>query len=110
MGSVPEQGDVYRIALEGIGHEERGPHYAVVASDEAYNQGSTIVVIPFSSHAREATVHPATVINGTRTKAMVEQLRAVDKSRLREHICSIAGDATMSLILEQLTYLFALDQ
>jgi mRNA interferase MazF len=110
MGPVPEQGEVYRVILEGIGHEERGPHYAVVVSDEAYNVGSTVVVVPFSSRAREAVFHPATVIRGTRTRAMVEQLRAVDRSRLREQVGFIASDTVMSLILEQLTYLFALDQ
>lgn len=109
MIPVPEQGDLYRIVLEGTGNEERGPHYAVVVSDEAYNHGSTVVVVPFSNRAREATFHPPAVINGTRTRAMVEQLRAVDKSRLRTQIGSVAGETVMSLILEQITYLFALE-
>lgn len=81
-----------------------------MVSDEPYNHRSTVVVVPFSSGTWDSDIHPATLIGGTRTRAMVEQLRVLDKSKLRERIGSIAGETVMSLILEQLTYLFALDR
>ncbi len=104
-----ERGDLFRVAFRGEGHRIDGPHYAVVVSDEPYNWLSTVVVVPFSSGARADDIHPETTISGTRTCAMVEQVQSIDKSRLKEKIGSLAGDAVMDLIDEQLRYLLALD-
>lgn len=104
-----EKGDLFRVAFRGDGHRLDGPHYAVVVSDEPYNWLSTVVVVPFSSGAREDEIHPEMVFRGVRTRAMVEQLQAVDKTRLREKMGSLAGSTIMVLIDEQLRYLLALD-
>jgi len=104
-----ERGDLFRVAFKGEGHRLDGPHYAVVVSDEPYNWLSTVVVVPFSSGARPDDIHPETTIGGTRTRAMVEQVQAIDKARLREKLGSLAGEAVMDLIDEQLRYLLALD-
>ncbi len=110
MDGVPEQGDLYRLVLEGMGHEQQGPRYGVVVSDQPFNQRTTVVIVPFSSSTWDDELHPTTVVNGRRTRAMVEQVRAVDKRRLREKIGSVAGETVMDLIREQLIYLFALDE
>lgn len=106
---IPERGDVYRVTLRGDGHELRGQHYVVVVSDAPYNQFSTLVVVPFSSHAPAASFHPVAWIHGTRTRALVEQVRVIDKSRLRERIDSLAGTTTLAEIDEQLKLMLALD-
>lgn len=104
-----ERGDLFRVAFKGEGHRIDGLHYAVVVSDEPYNWLSTVVVVPFSSGARSDDIHPVVTINGTRTRAMVEQVQAVDKTRLRDRLGSLAGETVMELIDEQLRYLLALD-
>lgn len=105
-----ERGDLLRVSFKGEGHRIDGPHYAVVVSDEPYNWLSTVVVVPFSSSARPDDIHPETTIAGTRTRAMVEQVQAVDKAKLREKLGSLAGETIMDLIDQQLRYLLALDQ
>ncbi|MHB0868427.1 MAG: type II toxin-antitoxin system PemK/MazF family toxin [Chloroflexota bacterium] len=104
-----DRGDLFRVAFKGEGHRIDGPHYAVVVSDEPYNWLSTVVVVPFSTGARPDEIHPETTINGIRTRAMVEQLQAIDKTRLKDRLGSLAGHAIMDLIDEQLRYLLALD-
>lgn len=104
-----ERGDLFRVAFKGEGHRIDGPHYAVVVSDEPYNWLSTVVVVPFSTGARSDDIHPEATIGGTRTRAMVEQVQAIDRARLREKQGSLAGETVMELIDEQLRYLLALD-
>ncbi len=108
-GTSVERGDVYRVALRGAGHELSGPHYAVVVSDEPYNWLSTVVVVPFSTGARAFSVRPEAVIRGTRARALVDQVRVVDRRLLRDRIASLAGTATLAEIDEQLRLLLALD-
>src|SRR5580692_10396817 len=96
--TTPVRGDIYRISFQGANNELRGPHYAVVVADYPFTLLSTIIVVPFSSHARPATYHPETTINGTRTRALVEQIAAVSRSRLREPLGSLAGTSVMDEI------------
>lgn len=106
---LPERGDLYRVTLRGDGHELRGSHYVVIVSDAPYNQFSTVVVVPFRGHAPVASIHTETWIHGTRTRALIEQVRVIDKARLRDWIYSLAGTPIMAAIDEQLKLLLALD-
>ncbi len=94
----PERGDVFRVSFQGSNNELRGPHYAVVVADYPFTLLSTIIIVPFSSHARPASYHPETTINGTRTRALVEQVAAISRDRLREPLGSLAGTAVMDEI------------
>src|SRR5947209_523730 len=98
----PERGDLYRISFQGANNELRGPHYAVVVADYPFTRLSTIIVVPFSRSARPVSYHPATVINGVRTRAIIEQVAAVSRTRLREPLGSLAGTAVMNEIDDQL--------
>jgi len=84
--TVPVPGELYRISLRGTGHELSGPHYAVVVSDEAFNDLSTVVVVPFSTGARRYSWRVGVHIHGKVSLALTDQVRAVDKSLLRELI------------------------
>ena len=105
---VPERGEVYRLNFRGVEGELRGPHYAVIVSDYPYNRLSTVVVVPFSTHAPPATFHPETTINGTRTRALVEQVRAFSRANLGTPLDSLAGTSLMDEIDEQLRDLLGL--
>lgn len=106
--SPPQRGDIYRVSLRGEGQELRGPHYVVVVSDDPFNYLSTVVVVPFSSQAQPSFLHPEAVVRGTRTRALVEQVRVLSRQRLREHVGSLAGTTAMDEIDEQLRQLLAL--
>lgn len=92
-----ESGDVYRISFRGTGHELTGPHYAVVVSDGAFNGLSTVVVVPFSTGARRYSWRVGVYIQGKLSIALTDQIRAVDKSLLRERIGVLPQEALMEI-------------
>jgi mRNA interferase MazF len=63
------------------GHEG-GERYGVVVQADALLGLSTVLVAPTSTGARPASFRPEVVIGGTRTRVLVEQVGAVDHSRL----------------------------
>jgi len=105
----PERGEIYRLSFEGVSTELRGPHYAVVVSAYPYTRLSTVVVVPFSSQAAARSYHPEGTINGARTRALVEQVRAIARARLGEPVGSLAGTPLMDEIDEQLRFLLGFD-
>ena len=77
------RGDLYRLrpAKDIAGHEQRGPRYAVaIQSDQILL--STLVVAPTSTSAQPAVFRPEIKMDGTRTRVLIDQMRAVDASRL----------------------------
>ena len=81
------RGDVHRIRLPaGRGHEQRGPRYGVVVRADALLGLSTAIVAPTSRSAAPATFRPEIELAGDATRVLVEQLRAVDVSRMGEHM------------------------
>ena len=98
MADPIHAGDVYCVALpNGTGSELQGPHYAVVASDGAYNDLSTVVVVPFSSWARRYSWRVPTTIRGARTVVLIDQIRVVDKSVLREQVGVLPDTALLAV-------------
>ena len=77
------RGDLYRLrpAENAAGHEQRGPRYAVAIQSDAILL-STLIVAPTSTSAQPAIFRPEIEIDGTRTLVLVDQIRAVDSSRL----------------------------
>jgi mRNA interferase MazF len=81
------RGDVHRIRLPARGgHEQRGRRYGVVVQADALLGLSTAIVAPTSRSAAPATFRPEIALAGDVTRVLVEQLRAVDVSRLGEHV------------------------
>ena len=77
------RGDLYRLrpAKDGAGHEQRSPRYAVsIQSDPILL--STVIVAPTSTSAQPAIFRPEIEMDGTRSLVLVDQMRAVDASRL----------------------------
>jgi len=78
------RGDIYRIGLPATrGREQAGPRYGVIVQADGLLGLSTVIVAPTSRNAAPATFRPEIKIGGERTRALVEQLRAVDIERLR---------------------------
>jgi mRNA interferase MazF len=77
------RGDLYRLrpAKDAAGHEQRGPRYAVAVQSDAILL-STLIVAPTSTGAQPAIFRPEIAVDGIRTLVLVDQMRAVDSTRL----------------------------
>lgn len=79
------RGDVYRFKLpKGVGHEQHGDRYGVVVQANEFLPRSVVIVAPTSTSARAASFRPKIDFDDQTTRVLVEQLGAVDASRLGE--------------------------
>lgn len=77
------RGDVYRLRLrERGGHEQHGVRFGVVVQSDAFLPRSTVLVAPTSRSARPASFRPEVDVGGDVTRVLVEQMSAVDTTRL----------------------------
>lgn len=82
-----QRGDVYELRLpKGVGHEQRGRRFGVVVQADAFLPRSVVLVAPTSRSARSATFRPEIVVAGETTRVLVEQLGAMDVSRLGSQV------------------------
>jgi mRNA interferase MazF len=79
------RGDIYRLTVpKGIGHEQHGDRYGVVVQADEFLPRSVVIVAPTSLSAKHASFRPEVQLGGRTTKVLVEQIGAVDASRLGE--------------------------
>jgi mRNA interferase MazF len=77
------RGDVYRFRVpRGRGHEQRGRRFGVVVQADELLPRSVVLVAPTSQSARPATFRPEVEVEGRTTRVLVEQVGAVDVTRL----------------------------
>lgn len=77
------RGDVLTLRLpRGSGHEQYGRRFGVVVQADAFLPRSTVLVAPTSRSAKPATFRPEITVDGATTRVLVEQVGAVDISRL----------------------------
>lgn len=77
------RGDVYRFKVpKGVGHEQHRDRYGVVVQADEFLPRSVVLVAPTSTNARPASFRPEIDLDGRTTRVLVEQLGAVDASRL----------------------------
>ena len=89
------RGDLFRLrpGQDSAGHEQRGPRYAVAIQSDGILL-STLIVAPTSTSAQAAIFRPEIEMDGTRTRVLVDQMRAVDASRLGGFAGRLAADET----------------
>lgn len=79
------RGDIYRLKVpRGTGHKQHGDRYGVVVQADEFLPRSVVIVAPTSVSAKQASFRPEIDVDGERTRVLVEQLGAVDTSRLGE--------------------------
>ncbi len=87
------RGAVHRLVLPpGIGHEQRGRRYGVVLQADQLLGLSTVIVAPTSTQALPASFRPVIEVGDETTRVLVEQLRALDLSRLGERMRVLSVD------------------
>ena len=88
----PRRGDVYWVALDPtLGTEIRKTRPAVVVSNDSANSfGLRVVVIPLTSNLSSLFPGEALVtVGGKRARILGDQLRSIDKKRLRGRMGSL---------------------
>lgn len=100
MKSVPKRGDVYWVALDPThGSEIQKTRPAVIISNNSCNaHGSRVVVLPLTSNVDSLYPGEAVVtIKGKPSRALGDQIRSLDKSRLRSRIGTLSYDEMASI-------------
>ena len=79
-----QRGEVFRLRAprDQRGHEQAGDRYGIVVQADELLNLSTVIVAPTSTRALPASFRPEVEIRGRLTRVLVEQLGAVDPSRL----------------------------
>jgi mRNA interferase MazF len=100
----PKRGDVYWVNLDPVvGTEIRKTRPAVVVSNDSCNRyGTRTVVLPITSNTESLYPGEAVVeIKGKQGRALGDQIRSIDKSRLKARVGRLTADE-MSRIDEAL--------
>ncbi len=81
------RGEVFRLRLpQQRGREQAGVRFGVVVQADELLALSTVLVAPTSRSAPSRSFRPTVTIAGQETRVLVEQLRAVDATRLGESV------------------------
>lgn len=81
------RGDIHEFRIpKGRGHEQKGRRFGVVVQADELLPRSVILVAPTSKSARPASFRPEIELHGERTRVLVEQVGAVDGSRLGKRV------------------------
>ena len=101
------RGEVRPLRLpEGTGHEQQGRRFGVIVQTDALLPRSTVLVAPTSRNARAASFRPEISIGEVVIRVLVEQVGAVDTSRLGDPIGHLSAtdqwavDAALRTILD----------
>ena len=95
MKRAPRRGDIYWVALDPArGTEIRKTRPAVVISNDSCNRvGARVVVLPVTSNVSSLYPGEARVeIRGAPVRVLGDQIRSIDKSRLRSRIGTLSRD------------------
>jgi mRNA interferase MazF len=100
MKRPPRRGEVYWVALDpALGTEIRKTRPAVVVSNDSCNRyGSRVVVLPVTSNVDSLYPGEARIeIRGSPARALGDQIRSIDKSRLRSRIGTLSRDELLDV-------------
>jgi mRNA interferase MazF len=100
------RGEIYALRLpKGIGHEQHGRRFAVVVQSDAFLPRSVVLIAPTSTSAKPASFRPEIEIDGTATRALVEQVGAVDVGRLGDLAGQLSAEEQWGIDAALLTVL-----
>jgi mRNA interferase MazF len=95
-----KRGEVYWVNLAPtIGSEVKKRRPAVILSPDEMNRHLPVVIVaPITSSKKSWPTRAGTTLNGKTGQIMLDQIRAVDKSRLIQHIAEIEIDEALSIL------------
>jgi mRNA interferase MazF len=92
MNEYPKRGDVYWVTLDPtVGSETKKTRPCVIISNDAQNKKSLgVIIAPITSQVKAVYPFESKVsINGKDGKAMLDQIKTVDKQRLGQKMCAL---------------------
>jgi mRNA interferase MazF len=96
----PRRGDVYWVALDPArGTEVRKTRPAVIVSNDSCNTyGARVVVVPITSNVSSLYPGEARItVGGKPARALGDQIRSVDKVRLRSRLARLSPEALQNV-------------
>jgi mRNA interferase MazF len=94
------RGSVWWVEFDpAVGSEIHKTRPAVIVSNDMANQYlARVVVLPFTSNVSRVYPGEAVVtVNGTKNKAMTDQIMSADKSRLKSKIAELSENDMASI-------------
>ena len=94
------RGDVWWVEFDpAVGSEIRKTRPAVIVSNDAANRNlSRVVVVPVTSNTgRQYPGEAVVTVDGQSSKAMVDQIMAADKSRLKSQLDALSKADMLAL-------------
>ena len=92
------RGDIHELRLpKGVGRAQDGRRCGVTVQSDASLPRTVVLLAPTSTGARAATIRPEIRVLGKTTRVLVEQVGAVDVSRLGKHVGRVEVDAMWSI-------------
>lgn len=93
-----QRGDVFRFKIpKGVGREQQGERFGIVVQSDVMLPRSVVVVAPTSRSAKPASFRPEVEVAGDVTRALVEQLGAVDVQRLGRRVGRLTAEEMWSV-------------
>lgn len=93
-----QRGDIHELRVpKGVGHEQQGRRFGVIVQSDALLPRSVVLLAPTSTGARPASIRPEITVLGATTRVLVEQVGAVDVSRLGKKVGRVEIDAMWSI-------------
>lgn len=87
------RGDIFEFRMpRGRGREQKGRRFGVVVQADELLPRSVVLVAPTSQSARPASFRPEIELDGNRTRVLVEQVGAVDTTRLGRRVGHLSTD------------------
>lgn len=100
MKAYPRRGDIHWVSLDPVRGAEIGKtRPAVVISNDACNRfGTRVVVVPLTSNVESLYPGEAIVsVAGKRTRALGDQIRSLDRQRLRGRLARLTADEVVEV-------------
>ncbi len=100
MDDYPQRGDVYWVTLDPtVGSETQKTRPCLIISNNAQNKKSLrIIIAPITSKVK--TIYPfeaKVIVQGKEGKAMLDQIKTVDKQRLGKMITSLDAETMFEI-------------
>ena len=95
-----QRGEVWWVEFDpSVGSEIRKTRPAVIVSNDAANRNlSRVVVVPVTSNTgRQYPGEAVVTVDGQSSKAMVDQIMAADKSRLKSQLDALSKADMLAL-------------
>jgi len=96
----PRRGEIYWVVLDpALGTEIRKTRPAVVISNDSCNRyGARVVVLPVTSNVDSLYPGEARIeVRGAPARVLGDQLRSIDKSRLKARIGALTRDELLDV-------------